>query len=312
MAQIPNLVPVSSLTDIDLSLTRQDTIDKKYSFLDVKRYLGVPDVGITPYMTSLLDDANATTARATLGVTYSTQAQAEAGTNDTTVSSPLKVKQYYQSREASDAETETGTSTDKHVTPASLKSLQATETVKGLIAKATKFEAEAGADNTKVMTPLRVNEALSTQIPVGMPMPWPLALAPSGWLECSGQSFNTTTYPKLAIAYPSGVLPDLRGEFIRGWDNGRGVDIGRGVLTAQGDAIRNIVGNTTSNFQSQDSGAGGTNGAITVLKTGPLSTYSSGSDTVLKSFNFDASKVVPTAADNRPRNVSFMYIVRLA
>ncbi len=46
----------------------------------------------------------------------------------------------------------------------------------------------------------------------------------------------------LAAVYPSGVLPDLRGEFIRGWDNGRKVDTDRVLLSVQGDAIRNITG----------------------------------------------------------------------
>ncbi|SLM63443.1 Phage tail fiber protein [Dickeya aquatica] len=49
----------------------------------------------------------------------------------------------------------------------------------------------------------------------------------AGWLKCNGQAFDKTLYPKLARAYPAGVLPDLRGEFIRGWDDGRGVDAGR-------------------------------------------------------------------------------------
>lgn len=44
------------------------------------------------------------------------------------------------------------------------------------------------------------------------------------------------------MAYPSGILPDLRGEFIRGWDDGLGVDAGREILSIQGDAIRNISG----------------------------------------------------------------------
>ncbi|WP_038909295.1 phage tail protein [Dickeya oryzae] len=62
---------------------------------------------------------------------------------------------------------------------------------------------------------------------VGIPQPWPQATAPAGWLKCNGQSFDKSAYPRLAQVYPSGVLPDLRGEFIRGWDDGRGVDAGR-------------------------------------------------------------------------------------
>ncbi len=64
-------------------------------------------------------------------------------------------------------------------------------------------------------------------LPVGVPVPWPLATAPAGWLKCNGAAFTATQYPKLAQAYPALKLPDLRGEFIRGWDDGRGVDTGR-------------------------------------------------------------------------------------
>ena len=42
-----------------------------------------------------------------------------------------------------------------------------------------------------------------------------------------------TQYPKLALKYPSGQLPDLRGEFIRGWDNERGIDADRELLSTQ-------------------------------------------------------------------------------
>ncbi|HDD9315041.1 TPA: tail fiber protein, partial [Escherichia coli] len=61
-------------------------------------------------------------------------------------------------------------------------------------------------------------------LPVGVPVPWPSATPPTGWLKCNGAPFTASQYPKLALAYPGLLLPDLRGEFIRGWDDGRGVD----------------------------------------------------------------------------------------
>ncbi len=79
-------------------------------------------------------------------------------------------------------------------------------------------------------------------LPVGVPVPWPSATPPTGWIKCNGAPFSAQEYPELAKAYPTNKLPDLRGEFIRGWDDGRGVDTGRGILSAQGDAIRNITG----------------------------------------------------------------------
>lgn len=74
-------------------------------------------------------------------------------------------------------------------------------------------------------------------LPVGVPVPWPLAIPPTGWLKYNGASFDKSKFPKLAAVYPSGVLPDLRGEFIRGWDDGRGIDAARVLLSAQGFAF---------------------------------------------------------------------------
>ncbi|MGR8732249.1 tail fiber protein [Escherichia coli] len=71
-------------------------------------------------------------------------------------------------------------------------------------------------------------------LPVGVPVPWPLETPPTGWLKCNGAAFSSEMYPKLAKAYPTNKLPDLRGEFIRGWDDGRGVDAGRVILSIQG------------------------------------------------------------------------------
>ncbi|WP_054687024.1 phage tail protein [Pantoea stewartii] len=70
-------------------------------------------------------------------------------------------------------------------------------------------------------------------LPVGVPVPWPSEVPPSGWLTCNGDAFSAADYPLLAKAYPLLRLPDLRGEFIRGWDDGRGVDSGREILSWQ-------------------------------------------------------------------------------
>ena len=147
--------------------------------------------------------------------------------------------------------------------------------------------------------------------PVGAPIPWPQATAPSGYLVCNGQSFNKTTYPLLAKAYPTGILPDLRGEFLRGVDYGRGIDANRTVLSAQGDAIRNITGQFANNGLSTygDAQSEGV-GAFTKIKSGIRSNREVDSAGCL--YSFDASKVVPTANENRPRNIAFLYIVRAA
>ncbi|WP_300002483.1 phage tail protein [uncultured Cedecea sp.] len=121
------------------------------------------------------------------------------------------------------------------------------------------------------------------------------------------KSFNKSSYPKLALVYPSGKLPDLRGLFIRGSDQGRGYDAGRQVLTEQGDAIRNITGQVKTSSGRFDNEK--INGAFRITQTGLMGTgfdgwYEHGIAT------FDASKMVPTADENRPKNMSFIYIIK--
>ncbi len=98
----------------------------------------------------------------------------------------------------------------------------------------------SGKDVAGLLAYLGLGEG--SALPVGVPVPWPLETPPTGWLKCNGAAFSSEKYPNLAKAYPTLKLPDLRGEFIRGWDDGRGIDSGRNLLSAQNDAIQNIVG----------------------------------------------------------------------
>ncbi|EGS1828961.1 phage tail protein [Escherichia coli] len=152
-------------------------------------------------------------------------------------------------------------------------------------------------------------------LPVGVPVPWPSATPPTGWLKCNGAAFSAEDYPNLAKAYPTLKLPDLRGEFIRGWDGGKGVDSGRTLLSAQGDAIRNITGVVGYSSIGDSQGLlGYVSGAFSASesKAPALSgTSASGYQRSLYA-NFNASAVVPTANENRPRNIAFNYIVRAA
>lgn len=150
---------------------------------------------------------------------------------------------------------------------------------------------------------------LGSALPVGVPVPWPLTTPPTGWMKCNGSRFSLTGYPALAAVFPSGVLPDLRGEFIRGWDDGRGVDAGRAIMTTQEDAIQNITGEVgfIQYFgETHHSGALFPGGAQNITNVAP------GGDTGAQSVFFDASRSVRTASENRPRNIAFNYIVRAA
>lgn len=87
-----------------------------------------------------------------------------------------------------------------------------------------------------ILTYLGLGEG--SALPVGVPVPWPSATPPTGWLKCNGAAFSAEEYPELAKAYPTNKLPDLRGEFIRGWDDGRGIDGGRILLSCQSFAFQ--------------------------------------------------------------------------
>jgi microcystin-dependent protein len=85
-------------------------------------------------------------------------------------------------------------------------------------------------------------------IPAGAVMPFAMSPPPAGWLECKGQAVSRTNYATLfaaiGTAFGAGdgsttfALPELRGEFIRGWDDTRGVDSGRVLGSSQADDFK--------------------------------------------------------------------------
>ena len=143
-------------------------------------------------------------------------------------------------------------------------------------------------------------------LPVGVPVPWPSATPPTGWIKCNGAPFSAAQYPELAKVYPALKLPDLRGEFIRGWDDGRGVDPSRNLGSSQTDQLQN---HGHSNLRLSFSAAGGGNGALPDGSQ-PLT---GDSDAVgpVSSTNF-AGGQPRVGAETRPRNIAFNYIVRAA
>ncbi|CCW30257.1 putative E14 prophage; tail fiber protein (Modular protein) [Xenorhabdus nematophila F1] len=126
-------------------------------------------------------------------------------------------------------------------------------------------------------------------VPVGVPLPWPQDKPPSGYLICNGDRFDKSRYPRLALAYPSGVLPDLRGEFIRGLDAGRNIDSARKALSFQEHSIQSHShsGVFTGAFERESGGRGGW-GAT----------------------NTNGNTAATGGTETRPRNIAFLYIVR--
>ncbi|HEF0029454.1 TPA: tail fiber protein [Citrobacter freundii] len=130
-------------------------------------------------------------------------------------------------------------------------------------------------------------------LPVGVPVPWPSVTPPTGWLKCNGAPFSAGEYPELAKVYPALILPDLRGEFIRGWDDGRGVDPGRALLSSQGGSVEEH-----SHYYNGTQYA--TNSAV----------WSNTSGNGTRGFAGNTSSY--GGSETRPRNVAFNYIVRAA
>ncbi|WP_455483411.1 tail fiber protein [Haemophilus parahaemolyticus] len=165
----------------------------------------------------------------------------------------------------------------------------------------------------------RVDGLDLTDILIGVPIPHPLSTVPAGCLAMNGQRFDTRRYPKLAQKYPSGVLPDLRGEFIRGWDNERGVDAWRGVLSTQEDAIQRIHGGFStliwrSNILNEDLNKLFILGAFTNIGPGNermrvrTDEVNTGSYFVNSWVHFNSSGTTRTSTETRPRNIAFHYI----
>lgn len=135
-------------------------------------------------------------------------------------------------------------------------------------------------------------------LPVGVPVPWPSATPPAGWLKCNGAAFTAAQYPKLAQAYPSLRLPDLRGEFIRGWDDGRGVDSGRAIISTQEATGISVPLGGFSNHSGID-----------------IEDYETGKEHpsyAVYIAQATQSSTGTTYRKVRPRNIAFNYIVRAA
>lgn len=78
-------------------------------------------------------------------------------------------------------------------------------------------------------------------VPVGTPIPWPSDTVPAGYALMQGQTFDKTQYPKLAIAYPDGTIPDMRGQTVKGKPAS-----GRAVLSTEADGIKSHTHTATA------------------------------------------------------------------
>jgi hypothetical protein len=171
-----------------------------------------------------------------------------------------------------------------------------------------------GVDPTDPNDVVRKAYADRMAAPPGAVMAFARSSVPTGWLKCNGAAVSRTTYADLFAAigttYGAGDgsttfnLPDLRGEFIRGHDDGRGVDAGRGFGTAQLDAFQGHFHQPKSPMTSFWGNNGNTGSGQPVGSTYAYGTTTGGPVS-------DGTNGTPrTAEETRPRNVALMYCIK--
>jgi phage-related tail fiber protein len=156
-------------------------------------------------------------------------------------------------------------------------------------------------------------EVIPVEVPAGAVSMFARNTAPSGWLKANGAAVSRTTYADLfdAIGTTFGAgngsttfnVPELRGEFLRSWADGRSVDTGRIFGSAQSDAIQNITGVFAVAAQ--------TSGFTGAFETGTNTSRLGGDQAFTTTrVEFDASNVVRTATETRARNVALLACIK--
>lgn len=215
-----------------------------------------------------------------------TQAETDAGEDDERIVTPLKLAGALGARSVTGAGLATGggdLSADREIT----------------VTEASDAEVAAGTDGSHVLTPRRAR----TLLPAGAVFAFAMTAAPPGYLECDGAAVLRGDYADLfdAIGTTFGAgdgattfnLPDLRGEFIRGWDDGRGIDAGRQFGSAQADEFKSHFHTLTDNGEP----GGDVQGKFDVADS------NSGS-------GMTASTNATGGTETRPRNVALLYAIK--
>ena len=171
--------------------------------------------------------------------------------------------------------------------------------------------------------------ALPQAVPTGSVHMMATTTVPSGYLKCNGAAISRTTYADLfaiiGTAHGAGDgsstfnVPDLRGEFVRGWDDSRGVDSGRNFGSSQSDANKqhNHSATATSTvtdpghfhdvpYSNSDSG----DGVIEESGTGFSGVEPTNSATTGISVSTSVSIANSGGSEARPRNIAMMYVIK--
>ncbi len=194
---------------------------------------------------------------------------------------------------------------DAHIQPDPKKTDQLLTALRALLLSRKNPFADIKSDGT-VKTALE-NLGLGEGAPtIGVPFFWPSAAMPNtvidSWsgmvfLKFNGAKFSASDYPVLAKVFPSLVLPEARGDFIRIWDDGRGADGGRELLSWQ----------EATNFSQFAGNIGGGAGHAINFHDGIA-----GNQPGFSRFNFTSNSVGDGVnfVAVRPRNIAFNFLVR--
>lgn len=175
---------------------------------------------------------------------------------------------------------------------------------------------QTGVARDQLLTAIQqlITDNLAPSVPAGTVKYHAAATAPTGYLECNGAAVSRTTYAALFAAigddYGPGDgtttfnLPDLRGEFIRGWDHGRGVDPDAASRTNRGDGT---TGDNVGTKQADQLKAHTHTENYAVRNgSGSLGNLATGSDLANASQNSGSTG----GNETRPRNVNLLVIIK--
>lgn len=165
----------------------------------------------------------------------------------------------------------------------------------------------------------------STLVLPGTTVLWCAPVVPAGYLELAGQAISRTTYSALFALFGTNYgagdgsttfnLPDLRGEFVRGLDHGRGIDTGRTLGSFQ-DATSVFMGDPNASYASVANLFNKLNDDPSVMRTALNGELSNVDTTNLKVISSgaenqnDPTTVLQTTMSVRPRNIALMYIIK--
>ena len=156
-----------------------------------------------------------------------------------------------------------------------------------------------------------VNPSYQTPLPAGAGVWWPTNVPPTGWIEANGQS--TAPYVNLIPIYGANV-PDVRGRFIRAWDDGAGIDPGRALLSNQADQFQThthgIIDPSHTHAYNNLSG-NNPPGSVNTATGSPLSAGSNiNLQPAVTNVTVDAPNSGNTGTETRPKNIAWMFIIK--